>query len=58
VRLRAGIFGTDLNKQEETHLTAGLGYEQNKYRLSLAGEKYRLNMTDVYRYVFSLDLPI
>jgi len=58
LQLRAGVFGTDLNDQNTTHLSAGFGYEMNKYRLSLSGEKYRLNLEDVYRYVFSIDLPI
>jgi hypothetical protein len=58
LQLRAGIYGPDLNDNETTHFTAGFGYQQNKYSLSLAGEKYRLNQTDVFRYLFSLDLPM
>lgn len=56
--LRGGIYGNDLNDKESTHLTAGFGYAKNNYTISLAGERYRLDKTDVYRYLFSLDLPM
>ena len=58
LRLRAGAYGTDLKDREAIHTTAGIGYQRNGYSLSLAGEKYRVKLNDVYRYLFSLDLPI
>jgi len=58
VQLRGGIFGKDLKDEETTHLSAGIGYRKNNYSLSLSGEKYKLLGTDVFRYLFSLDLPI
>lgn len=57
VALRAGTYSTDLNDKEASHITAGVGYSSGGYLLSLAGEKYRVSMTDVFRYVFSLDVP-
>jgi hypothetical protein len=56
--LRGGIYGDDLNDRESTHVTAGFGFTKNSYTISLSGERYRLNKTDVYRYLFSLDLPL
>jgi hypothetical protein len=56
--LRAGIYGPDLNDQTTTRITAGLGYTQNDYSLSLSGEKYLLNGQDVFRYVLGLNLPM
>ncbi|OGS24056.1 MAG: hypothetical protein A2314_05015 [Elusimicrobia bacterium RIFOXYB2_FULL_50_12] len=58
VQLRGGIFGDDLKNEGTTHLTAGIGYRKNNYSLSLSGEKYQLLGADVFRYLFSLDLPI
>lgn len=56
--LRTGIYGTDLSDKNASHLTAGLGYQKNNYNFSISGEKYRVNNADVFRYVFSLDLPL
>jgi hypothetical protein len=56
--VRAGIYGTDLNSKDATHLTAGLGYDQNNYRFSLSGEKYSIQKSDVYRFAFSMDVPL
>lgn len=56
--LRGGIYGTDLDNNNTTHITAGLGYLSNGYDLSLAGEKYKVSGTDVYRYLFTLNLPL
>lgn len=58
LRLRAGIWGDDLNNKETVHVTAGIGYLANNYDLSLAGEKYRLLETDVVRYVLSVNIPM
>lgn len=58
IALRGGMYGEDLNDQEKTHYTAGLGYDKDKYRLSIAGEKYKVDQKDVFRYLFSLDLPL
>ena len=58
MKVRLGAYGPDFNDQEKTNLTYGLGYELNGYKLSLAGEKYRVSAVDVYRYVFSFDVPI
>jgi opacity protein-like surface antigen len=56
--LRAGTYGTDLNDRTTAHVTAGIGYNEQKYRLSLAGDSYRIDGTDVMRYVVSLDIPL
>ena len=56
--VRAGTYGSDLNDKNRSRVTFGLGYNQNNYQLALSGEKYALNNTDVYRYVFSLAVPI
>jgi hypothetical protein len=58
VSLCAGMYGTNLDSQDATHTTAGLGYQISKYKLFVAGEKYKVDSADVYRFVFSLDLPI
>lgn len=56
--VRGGLFGTDLNDNDTTHITAGLGYFSNGYDLSLAGEKYKVSGEDVYRYLLTINLPI
>jgi hypothetical protein len=58
IQIRAGAYGSDLNNGETTHITAGLGYTDAAYELALSGERYKLDMKDVYRFVFSLNLPI
>jgi hypothetical protein len=52
-----GIYGQDLSKQK-ARTTAGVTYKQGNYLLSIAGEKYQLLNTDVYRYLFSLNIPV
>lgn len=58
LQLRAGTYGEDLNDKETVRVTAGFGYKINDYSVSLSGEKYRLDQKDVFRYLFSLDLPL
>lgn len=58
LKVRGGIYGKDLKSDDTTHISAGVGYNKNNYSLSLSGEKYKLEGTDVFRYLFSLDLPI
>lgn len=58
LHLRIGTYGSDLNDSDKTHLTAGLGYMDNGYELAISGEKYRVDMKDVYRCVFNLTIPI
>jgi len=56
--LRAGMSGTDLNDKEQTTFSGGIGYTQTGFALSLTGKKYRLNLTDVFLIVMSVDVPI
>lgn len=58
LKFQLGSYGQDLNNKEKSHLTGGVTYYRNKYKLSLAGEKYRIDGADVNRYLFSLDIPI
>ncbi|HBU69184.1 MAG TPA: hypothetical protein DEE98_02250 [Elusimicrobia bacterium] len=58
IQLRGGVYGEDLRDADKTVYTAGIGYFANKYSLSFSGEKYKINGFDVFRYLFSLDLPI
>ena len=56
--LRAGISGTDLNDKESSTFSAGVGYTDKGMELSLTAEKYRVDLTDVVRYVMSINIPI
>jgi hypothetical protein len=58
VVLRAGIYGPDLSNMNTSSITGGLGYKQGSLDLSLAVEKYTVDLTDVYRYVASINIPI
>lgn len=58
MRLRLGAYGPDLKNQDTTSLTYGLGFDLSGYKISLAGEQYKVSGTGVNRYVMSLDLPI
>lgn len=58
LQVRAGAYGNNLNDNETAHFTAGFGYKQKGFAISLAGERYRLNGTDVAKYLFSLDIPM
>ena len=58
IQVRLGAYGPDLKNQATTNLTCGLGCEFSSFKLSLAGEKYKVSDTDVSRYVFSFDIPI
>lgn len=58
LRLRAGMWGEDLNDQEKVHFSAGLGYLSSACDLSIAGEKYRVSTEDVVRYVLSLSISL
>jgi len=58
LKVRLGAFSSDFNDQNQTSYTYGLGYEFNKYKLSLAGQNYKISNTDVVRYLISLDIPI
>jgi hypothetical protein len=57
-RLRAGTYGSDLNKKDQTHLTLGLGYQNTGYTLDIGLDKYIVDQTDVFKYLFSLNAPI
>ncbi len=56
LKLRAGAFSSDFNDQNQTSYTYGLGYDFSKFKLSLAGQNYKINGIDVTRYLTSLDI--
>ncbi|MFC1501383.1 hypothetical protein ACFL58_02915 [Elusimicrobiota bacterium] len=58
VKLRFGMYGSDLNDMDTVHMTSGLGYEKENYILSLAADKYKVTGFEVSKYVFSFDIPI
>ncbi|MFH1368264.1 MAG: hypothetical protein ABII64_03960 [Elusimicrobiota bacterium] len=58
LKIRMGTYGKDLNDKESTRVTAGFGYILNDFSFSLAGEKYRINMTDVFKYLLSMNIPM
>ncbi|MCB4790750.1 MAG: hypothetical protein LHV68_02570 [Elusimicrobia bacterium] len=53
-----GMYGPDLNNKNLSRFTGGISYQKGSYKLSLAGEKYMVSSNDVYRYLFSLNIPV
>jgi hypothetical protein len=58
LKVRIGIFGPNMNDLETTHYTAGLGYSQKDFNFDISGEKYRVDLVDVYRIVLGLSVPL
>jgi hypothetical protein len=65
IQLRLGMFGPRLNERETLHYSGGLGFIRNSYALSLSCEQYKLadpaattQLKDVYRYLFSMNIPM